>query len=317
MMHARQDAFHVTPKERQPPIEPHFLARAATWLAAIALTATLHGGIFYLATSQQKPVPPVAVQEPAAVMITMAPIAMSIRSETDNTAEGPESAEREASEETAVDPTPPPPTPVPLSQPIPEVPPPPLSGKPVAELPPPPPEKADLPVKKPDAPTLETRVAELPKAEVPRPMKKPKPRDKPPEKAKPAKTEQKKQLATKKGGGPKSETATGEKTTAQADGGSSVGSAKLASWKAKVRGKILRAKRYPPDARRKKEQGAASLRVTIASSGAVTAVTLVTSSGSDSLDKEAVAVMRRASPFAPPPDGRPTTMTIPLNFTLR
>jgi len=59
--------------------------------------------------------------------------------------------------------------------------------------------------------------------------------------------------------------------------------------------------------------GAASTAV---SSGGVTSVRLARSSGVGSIDQEVQAMVRRASPFPPPPGGRAQTFTVPVNFRL-
>jgi protein TonB len=51
--------------------------------------------------------------------------------------------------------------------------------------------------------------------------------------------------------------------------------------------------------------------------GRVTRVVLVRGTGIASLDQESQAMVRRASPFPPPPSGRPMTITAPVNFGLR
>jgi TonB family protein len=49
----------------------------------------------------------------------------------------------------------------------------------------------------------------------------------------------------------------------------------------------------------------------------VTSSRLARSSGVPSLDHEVTAMVRRASPFPPPPDGRPVSFTVPINFQVR
>jgi protein TonB len=49
----------------------------------------------------------------------------------------------------------------------------------------------------------------------------------------------------------------------------------------------------------------------------VTRVSLVSGTGFASLDQEATAMVRRASPFPPPPDGRPLNFTAPVSFRVQ
>ncbi len=51
--------------------------------------------------------------------------------------------------------------------------------------------------------------------------------------------------------------------------------------------------------------------------GRVTTISLARGSGVASIDHEGVAMVRRASPFPPPPDGRGRNFTVPVRFNLR
>ncbi len=80
---------------------------------------------------------------------------------------------------------------------------------------------------------------------------------------------------------------------------------------------LQRFKRMPADAQRNHSQGTATVSFVVDGSGRVGAVRLVRASGIPSLDQEALAWPRRASPFPPPPGGRPVPITAPLAFTFR
>jgi periplasmic protein TonB len=80
---------------------------------------------------------------------------------------------------------------------------------------------------------------------------------------------------------------------------------------------LSRHKQFPAEARDRGEGGTASVSFTITGSGAVTSVRLARSSGSSSLDREVQAMVRRASPFPPPPSGQSMSFTAPINFSLR
>jgi len=52
-------------------------------------------------------------------------------------------------------------------------------------------------------------------------------------------------------------------------------------------------------------------------SGRVTSVRLVRGTGAPSLDREAQAMPRKASPFPAPPSGKTMNFTVPVNFRPR
>jgi colicin import membrane protein len=81
--------------------------------------------------------------------------------------------------------------------------------------------------------------------------------------------------------------------------------------------RLVRVKQYPAEAKANHSQGVATVSFSIDASGRVTSVRLVRSSGVPSLDQEAQAMPRRASPFPPPPVGAPKSFTAPVSFTLR
>lgn len=90
-----------------------------------------------------------------------------------------------------------------------------------------------------------------------------------------------------------------------------------ANYRGVVIAHLSRHKQFPADARARGETGVASVAFSISSSGAVTSVRLARSSGSASLDQEVQAMVRRASPFPPPPSGQAMSFTAPVNFNLR
>jgi protein TonB len=211
-------------------------------------------------------------------MINLAPIPVTPISTTDNAADGPESAETEPQiEETAEAPEPPPPPP----EPEPEV---------LPDLPPPPPEQKREEIK--------------PKPETPKKVR---------EKVKPKKAERPPQVASKLGGGPVSNVQTGETSAAPTTGGKGASASMIDNWIAKMRSRILRAKRFPKEARGE-DYGAATISVTFAPDGSVTAARITMSSGSPILDREALATVYRAAPYPKLPGGQPMTQKIALNF---
>ncbi len=90
-----------------------------------------------------------------------------------------------------------------------------------------------------------------------------------------------------------------------------------AGWRARLMAHLERRKRYPSDARRRRQQGTAYVRFRIDGSGRVTSVRLVRSSGHAALDRAVVSLVRRASPVPAPPPGVNRTITAPVRYRLR
>jgi protein TonB len=90
------------------------------------------------------------------------------------------------------------------------------------------------------------------------------------------------------------------------------------SYRVRVTTHLMHYKRFPSEAFRRGEvPGTALVRFAIDGRGRLTHVLLVRSSGSAYFDQEAIATVRRASPFPPPPEGRALSFTAPLRFTYR
>src|SRR5262249_46861565 len=108
-------------------------------------------------------------------------------------------------------------------------------------------------------------------------------------------------------------------SSAPSEASSGVGhgrSTKDANYRGRVAAHLGRYKRFPPEARQRGNQGSAIVSFAVDGSGRVPSVELARGSGSPALDQEAQAMVRRASPFPPPPDGRATTFTAPVSFRL-
>ncbi len=80
---------------------------------------------------------------------------------------------------------------------------------------------------------------------------------------------------------------------------------------------LARYKQFPSDARNRGDQGTTTVTFSLSGSGSVTSVRLVRGSGVSSIDQEATAMVRRASPFPAPPSGRGMSFTVPVSFHLR
>jgi protein TonB len=80
---------------------------------------------------------------------------------------------------------------------------------------------------------------------------------------------------------------------------------------------LARNKQYPAEARSRGDRGTATVSFRIDGGGRVVSVALARGTGSPSLDAETVAMVRRASPFPPPPDGRAASFTVPVTFRVQ
>lgn len=92
-----------------------------------------------------------------------------------------------------------------------------------------------------------------------------------------------------------------------------------AGYEGRVMAKLAKAKRYPASARARREEGTAQVRFTVSRQGRVSGVSVARSSGSTSLDREAMDTVRRAQPLPPVPEGlaAPMQMTLGVAFNLR
>ena len=74
------------------------------------------------------------------------------------------------------------------------------------------------------------------------------------------------------------------------------------SWHSEVHQRLAKAKRYPRAALRFRSTGVSQVKVTVDSKGLVINASLMNSSGTKVLDKEALATISRAAPFPIPPE---------------
>jgi len=84
-----------------------------------------------------------------------------------------------------------------------------------------------------------------------------------------------------------------------------------------VKEKIEAQKRYPRESLERKEEGEVNIKFTILANGSLLDVTVAQSSGCPSLDREGIMMVKRASPFPPPPENTNLTITkLPVTFKL-
>ena len=91
-------------------------------------------------------------------------------------------------------------------------------------------------------------------------------------------------------------------------------------WTAKLMDQLERSKRYPAAAQGRREEGTAHVVFTIDRQGRLLSASIQKSSGSEALDTEALALLKRAAPFAPPPPElgpEHISLTVPVRFRLR
>jgi len=109
-------------------------------------------------------------------------------------------------------------------------------------------------------------------------------------------------------------------TTAPTEGRQDAsGSNLLPQWQKEVSAILERNKRYPSEARAKRQQGVAKIAFNMDRQGRVLSTRLVASSGSPALDQEALQLTQRAQ-FPPPPvvfAGGEISVTVPVRFNLK
>ncbi len=94
----------------------------------------------------------------------------------------------------------------------------------------------------------------------------------------------------------------------------------LATWQGAIEARLNALKRYPPSARARRQQGTAMLHFVLDREGHVLSAEIARSSGSDTLDGECLALIRRADPLPAPPPEKPGSridMTVPIQFSLQ
>ncbi|WEK06031.1 MAG: energy transducer TonB [Candidatus Devosia phytovorans] len=91
-------------------------------------------------------------------------------------------------------------------------------------------------------------------------------------------------------------------------------------WQSQVLGMIERAKRYPQDAQRRREEGTIRVKFVIDRSGTVLSASILQSSGHAALDEAARELINRLPKLPPPPatiTANPISLEVAVNFNLR
>lgn len=175
---------------------------------------------------------------------------------------------------------------------------------PAPEPAPPPPPKV---VQPPQPPEPEEQlpippVAEAPKAEiaVPKPVK-PKPKPQPPKPVKKVEPPKEEKPADDKPLDAPPSNAKPEKSASPQPAAPTPPSNALPTWQGELLSHLSKFKRYPEDARRRGMQGTSKLRFVVDGEGRVLSYELAGGSGSASLDRATLEMIRRAQPLPKPP----------------
>lgn len=91
-------------------------------------------------------------------------------------------------------------------------------------------------------------------------------------------------------------------------------------WQSLLAAHIEHFKRYPAEARSRGDQGTAKVAFTIDHEGHLLSSRIVQSSGSDTLDRETLAMLARAQPMPKPPDNvfdSELSFVVPVRFNIK
>jgi protein TonB len=336
------DMAAIRPRLEQPPPTPEASRARRLWGAATS--AGLHGAalaaLLTWATPVAEPPPP----EPVTVEIVADVPTPAVREAQPPSEPAPSPAAPPPVAE-APPPVAQPPVAEPAPPPVAETPPPvpEPAPPPVAETPPPVPEPAPAPVAgtpppvpaPPQPPVAETSppvpepapppVARTPPPAVERPPVTEPPRPTP--KASPAPRRVRtprlpaKERSEPRRTRPESATAESEPTRSTSAPAKAfapaISSEDAQAYRGVVFSRIAEEKRYPEAARERAPHGVAIVSFSIGASGQLAGASLVQSAGDPILDAEALATVRRASPFPPPPPGAPRRFSAPLSYRVR
>jgi protein TonB len=300
----------VRPPEAAPVVRLSGMRRHVPLLAFAALSLAFHAGVLW--AMWRDPVPLVSIGEevisieivvgasaPAGAAQTPGESDLQAAAPEPQQAEPPREAEQKATEQ-------PQEVPIAAEEKAPE-------PKPEESEAPPEAKVADAPKAQEDTPREASRDPEV--AFVPPPEQKPphpKAAPKPVHNAAPAKDPRR--IAAPSGEHTQKQTKAAPSTAANNVG---VGrSDNNSNYAGLVSAHLRRHQQYPADARSRGEQGAATVSFSLDGGGRVTSARLMKGSGIASIDQEVQAMVRRASPFPPPPSARAMSFTVPVTFRL-
>ncbi|MFT4091499.1 MAG: TonB family protein [Asticcacaulis sp.] len=92
------------------------------------------------------------------------------------------------------------------------------------------------------------------------------------------------------------------------------------TWQTKLMSHLERNKRYPSEARSRRQQGVVWVRFSMDREGRVLSSKVDRSSGHAALDREALNMLKRSVPLPKPPEevsGNPIEITVPVEFFIR
>jgi periplasmic protein TonB len=265
--------------------------------------------------SSEPPTPPVAPPSPApSEVATSAPSPPAApEPQAPSAIEPPPSAVSAALD---APPSPPPPAPSEIAA---AEPPSPAAAEPQAALTPAEP-SAPLPVAELPAPEANPPLASpqqvkpaLPRPTPPSPPLQKTPAAKTPAASPPLRQHQKPAASRPSRGQPSSTPA----PSAVGAAGAAASKADVDSYRAAVFARIAAAVHYPDSARERGAEGVAAVSFAFDAAGRVTSESLTRSSGDATLDDDALASVRRASPLPAPPAGAPHGFTAPIRYRLR
>lgn len=292
----------LAPQDSEP--VPHLVRR---WVGATACVAVAHGAIAWTVANWQQPEIPTG-EPPSAIMIEFAPVPLAPDAPPEEVAVGPQmrmsqlSTPSELTEDTPIEE-------VETEQETAKV-------KPVEE-PLPPDAKPEIDVAK--LPVIDNAEAVLAQALKPPPEVETKEAKEPPEpKPKPkqdasSKPQEKSDSSAPATAAPKPLNVKRAETNAAPSTGIST-SMSMSTWRGRVMAHLNARKRHPGGSAR----GRSLVAFVIDRSGRVLSARLIRSSGTSALDREAVALARRASPVPAPPanvSGGRVTLTVPIHFS--
>lgn len=270
------------------------------WGGAATFVLVAHAAGAWIIAGQQPEASDGAMA--SAIMVELAPLPVAPASEPVDAEPGPEVSEAQPdpvieadnSQEEAP----------PLPEPEVDMPPPPEPAEPIFD-------KAELQASHPKPEVV------LPEQPPPQPAKKQpvSPRKVDPVKEK-KQTKPQKKVATAP---PPSQAASIGAPAAPVLGSTSASSTSPANWRGALLAHLNRAKRYPAEARQRREEGTVRLSFSIDRSGRVVSYQMVGSSGSTALDQEALSMIQRASPLPAPPaevPGSRISLTVPVRFDI-